>query len=372
MPKRLPRVLNDECNPAAWFIHRCHQCHKMSHDDAETGKLTIHCDFIDDEPEIRLFHDFQHDWESVSGVLDVERPSVSIEEAQAVVDKHFSNNGLPATIVNFTQVTHGFSYTPAMKTYLLDLAISSNAEPTHSSFLVVSSAPPDPNDVYAPNALPIFPQLISLIRTTTPSPSQTQSSTHPAPSSPTHTSSPDIPSHLHAPRISVPSPCRQHPHTPAAGPHRRATRAVSRRSPFRRPKRLVRPALSQTPRRPVLRLASDLHPPARVPPRRRPPLHPSLHLAPTLEALRPPLARAIGAFLFADVDTPSLVWFTGSADDVFLAFTPAGAFNAFAILPAVAHALWGDPLLEAFFASPGRAPRSGRDTAVRAGSRTVR
>jgi hypothetical protein len=68
-----------------------------------------------------------------------------------------------------------------------------------------------------------------------------------------------------------------------------------------------------------------------------------------LEALRRALGRAISAFLFADVDVPSFVWFTGSADDVFLAFTPAGEFTAFAILPAVAHALWGDPLLETFF-----------------------
>jgi hypothetical protein len=35
-------------------------------------------------------------------------PSVSIEQAQAVVDKHFTDNDLPATIVNFTQVAQGF------------------------------------------------------------------------------------------------------------------------------------------------------------------------------------------------------------------------------------------------------------------------
>ncbi|KAF8201161.1 hypothetical protein K438DRAFT_1965683 [Mycena galopus ATCC 62051] len=70
-----------------------------------------------------------------------------------------------------------------------------------------------------------------------------------------------------------------------------------------------------------------------------PALHPSLNLAAIADTLRPPLARAISAFLFADPDTSSFVWFTGSPEDVFLAFTPEGALSTFAILPAVAYAL---------------------------------
>ncbi|KAJ7319078.1 hypothetical protein DFH08DRAFT_1035671 [Mycena albidolilacea] len=284
-------------------------------------------------------------------------PSVSIEQAQAVVDKHFTNDDLPATIVNFTQVAQGFSYTPGMTTYLLDLAISSNAEPTHSSFLVVSSAPPpEPSEVYAPNILQLFPQIISLIRTTTP--------------------------------IPIPDPildksCSLLPYLYLVTPiyPLTSTRLVSLSQ--------ARAANLLTPQQQALidlqlgQYLGSLHSgaqndwfglPSATPPADPsydwqetftllletllhdvPALHPSLNLAPTLAALRPPLARAIGAFLFSDADTPSLVWFTGSPEDVFLAFTPEGAFSAFAILPVVAHALWGDPLLETFFAGPGEA-----------------
>ncbi|KAJ7217402.1 hypothetical protein B0H12DRAFT_1032139 [Mycena haematopus] len=284
-------------------------------------------------------------------------PSLTIEQAQSVVDKHFSNDELPATIVNFTQVAQGFSYTPGMTTYLLDLAISSNAEPTHSSFLVVTSAPPpEPSEVYAPNTLTLFPQLISLIRTTTPIP---------------------IPDPILDKSCSLlPYPYLVTPIYPLT-----STRLVSLSQ--------ARAAQLLTPQQQALidlqlgQYLGALHSgaqndwfglPSATPPADPsydwqatftllletlldavPALHPSLNLTPTLDTLRLPLARAIGAFLFADADTPSLVWFTGSPEDVFLAFTPEGAFSAFAILPIVAHALWGDPLLETFFAGPEEA-----------------
>lgn len=62
--------------------------------------------------------------------------------------------------------------------------------------------------------------------------------------------------------------------------------------------------------------------------------------------------RAIGSFLFDDVQVPSLVWFTGSEDDIYI--SPSTSDNSdrtglAAILPNVSHALWGDPLLETFF-----------------------
>ncbi|KAJ6466888.1 hypothetical protein C8R45DRAFT_1020411 [Mycena sanguinolenta] len=281
--------------------------------------------------------------------------SVTIEQAQAVVDKHFSKDD-PATIVNFTQVAQGFSYTPGMTTYLLDLAISSNAEPTHSSFLVVASALTEPSEVYAPNTLALFPQLISLIRTTTPIP---------------------IPDPILDTSCSILS----HPYLVTPIYPLTSTRIVSLSQA--RATRLLTPQQQTFIDLQLGQYLGQLHSGAQNDwfglPSDKPPadpsyewqatftllletlldavpdLHPSLNLAPTVDALRLPLARAISAFLFADVDTPSLVWFTGSPEDVFLAFTPEGAFSAFAILPAVAHALWGDPLLEAFFAGPGDA-----------------
>lgn len=67
-------------------------------------------------------------------------------------------------------------------------------------------------------------------------------------------------------------------------------------------------------------------------------------------------SRAIGFSLFDDVEVPSLVWVTGSEDDIFITL-PSNAedpwrFEIAAILPVAAHALWGDPLLESFFIPP--------------------
>lgn len=75
------------------------------------------------------------------------------------------------------------------------------------------------------------------------------------------------------------------------------------------------------------------------------------------EEIRRYLSRAIAFFLFDDVEVPSFVWFTGSEDDIYLYIppstgTPLGVPKSpmiAAILPNVAHALWGDPLLESFF-----------------------
>lgn len=67
-------------------------------------------------------------------------------------------------------------------------------------------------------------------------------------------------------------------------------------------------------------------------------------------------SRAIGFSLFDDVEVPSLVWVTGSEDDIFISLpTDANSpwsFEIAAILPVAAHAVWGDPLLESFFVPP--------------------
>ncbi|KAJ6598472.1 hypothetical protein DFH09DRAFT_972083 [Mycena vulgaris] len=275
----------------------------------------------------------------------VNPPTISIQQAQDVVDKQFTD---PATIVNFTQVTHGFSYTPGMTTYLLDLSLSSNPDPTHSSFLVVSNPDAEqPSELYSPNALPIFPQLISAIRANTsiPIPDPTLDTSH-----------------------------TLLPYTYLITPIYQLTSSNLVSLAQARAARLLTPHQQALIDLQLGQYLGELHKGAQNDwfglPAPAPPADPSYdwqetftalleslldaapQTAPTvpLAALRAALARAIAAFLFADVDVPSLVWFTGSADDVFLAFTPAGEFSAFAILPAVAHALWGDPLLETFFA----------------------
>ena len=73
------------------------------------------------------------------------------------------------------------------------------------------------------------------------------------------------------------------------------------------------------------------------------------------EAIRRYFSRAIGSFLFDDVEVPSLVWFTGSDHDVYISLPadPAAEIRGVvAIMPNFAHALWGDPLLETFFLPP--------------------
>ena len=73
-----------------------------------------------------------------------------------------------------------------------------------------------------------------------------------------------------------------------------------------------------------------------------------------LTTLRSYLARAIGAFLFDDVEVPSLVALTTGAESVFITNTD-GEPQLALLLPSLAHVLYGDPLLERAF-SPSEAP----------------
>jgi hypothetical protein len=71
-------------------------------------------------------------------------------------------------------------------------------------------------------------------------------------------------------------------------------------------------------------------------------------------ALRSYLARAIGAFLFDDVEVPSFVAVTTGAESVFITDVD-GEPQLALLLPSFAHLLYGDPLLERAF-SPSEAP----------------
>lgn len=98
----------------------------------------------------------------------------------------------------------------------------------------------------------------------------------------------------------------------------------------------------------------------------------SAHLPLPYEDIRRYLSRAIGSFLFDDVEVPSLIWFTGSEDDVLVSIpsalpslvassstpavtdtVPVSTPTIELILPNFAHALWADPLLESLFNPPG-------------------
>ncbi|KAF7324733.1 hypothetical protein MKEN_00515000 [Mycena kentingensis (nom. inval.)] len=270
--------------------------------------------------------------------------TITLAQAQAIVDKHFK-----ATIVKVSQLpSDRFSHTPGLETVLLDLAIGANVDATHSSFLVVASdASPSPYT----NTLPVFPTIIDKIRSTTSIPI----------SSPilddTRTVIPHV--YLVTPIYAVVSSNLVSLAQARAGklltPHQQALIDLQLGSFLGE---LHKGAQNDWFGRPTLGGAEPADPsydwqetfvslleglldtlPAMLP----------LSNPDITTSLRTSLARAISAFLFSDVDVPSLVWLTGSPDDVFLAFTAAGEFATFAILPAVAHAVYGDPLLETFF-----------------------
>lgn len=66
------------------------------------------------------------------------------------------------------------------------------------------------------------------------------------------------------------------------------------------------------------------------------------------------LSRAIGFYLFDDVEAPSLVGFTYSDEDVYVARpTSASRDPHITALVLPTRALWGDPMLETLFMPPG-------------------
>ncbi|EKM53000.1 uncharacterized protein PHACADRAFT_259168 [Phanerochaete carnosa HHB-10118-sp] len=70
-------------------------------------------------------------------------------------------------------------------------------------------------------------------------------------------------------------------------------------------------------------------------------------------ALRQPLGRAIGSFLFDDCEVPSLLTFLADAGSVFVHVPAEGAEPTITSLLPPTFALYGDPLLETFFLASG-------------------
>jgi len=80
-----------------------------------------------------------------------------------------------------------------------------------------------------------------------------------------------------------------------------------------------------------------------------------LELEIPFEEIRRYLSRAIGFFLFDDVEVPSLIGFTLSNEDVLISLPSASTADEPHIvsLPIPTHALWADPMLETLFMPPG-------------------
>lgn len=75
-----------------------------------------------------------------------------------------------------------------------------------------------------------------------------------------------------------------------------------------------------------------------------------------MENLRKSLSRAIGFYLFDDVEVPSLVWFTGDESSVLV---KGDGVKDVVSWFGFSFAIWGDPLLETLFMSPSNAVLEG-------------
>ncbi|KAF9259261.1 hypothetical protein L218DRAFT_963781 [Marasmius fiardii PR-910] len=286
---------------------------------------------------------------------------VSLQQVQGAFKKAYPDAPC-SNAIRITELTSdSFSYTQVHRTYIVDLSSSKDSPATQSTFLIVSAAPPalpEPNGtetVYHPNTLQIYTKLISLVKKFTSLPFD-----HPE----LDTSLSVIPySYLLTPA-----------HTITSSSIISLSSARKKELLTAQHNILIDLTLGQ--------MLGQLHSGVLNEwfglPLTLEPINPSYSWQETFsslietllhqieshedsidlpyEDLRRFLSRAIAFYLFDDVEAPSLVWFTGSEDDIYVALPPSGSSDPpaiVAILPSLAHALWGDPHLESFFLPPG-------------------
>ncbi|KAF9479838.1 hypothetical protein BDN70DRAFT_665096 [Pholiota conissans] len=282
------------------------------------------------------------------------------EQANAVIHKHLRGQDR-STLRKLTEIQNkGYSYTSNAKTYILDLSPAHHDEsipPSSSCFITIQHPRGDDADAYHTNALPEIHRILSHIRSKTniPIPDPILDTTHEL-----------VPFDL---LLCPPSPITSTNIIPLS---------VARKSGYLNEAHAAFVDLE------IGRFLGQLHSGVQndwfgLPHLDAPP-EPSYswqetftHLLETLlsefqaagvelpyEEIRQYLSRAIAFFLFDDVEVPSLIWLTGSEDDIYISLPSHPATKTrgiVAILPTAAHALWGDPLLESFFIPP--APSQG-------------
>ncbi|KAG7440445.1 uncharacterized protein BT62DRAFT_1012663 [Guyanagaster necrorhizus] len=272
--------------------------------------------------------------------------SLSLEDAQKLISAH-GFDASHSTVVEITEVVNdAFSYTRDRKTYVVDLSASKELAPTHSCFISVSlpSSPPDTPDPYHPNSLQVIGKLISLIHRHTAIPIADPSldtsrelwylitPIHPLPSSAIITLS-------HARNKGLLTAQQLVLLDLTLGKFLGQLHSGVMNEWFGLPLLGEPPDPSYSWQETFTSVLEALLAEAE-----------SKSYELPFEDIRRYLSRAIAFFLFDDVQVPSLVWFTGSDDDIYISLDGTGASIA-AILPNVAHAIWGDPLLESFFMS---------------------
>ncbi|KAJ4474380.1 hypothetical protein J3R30DRAFT_669184 [Lentinula aciculospora] len=280
--------------------------------------------------------------------------TISLAEAQNVITKLFSESKHPYVIgISEVQNRDSYSRTRNNTTYILDLAPSAHSAPTHTSFITVSATSEDSDSAYYPNSLSIFVQLITMIhkQTSIPIPEPILDATLSIISYP-YLLTPPQP--LQSNSIIPLSTARaQHLFTAPQEAfidltvgqllgqlHSGVQNDWFGRSSISQPNE---PSYSWQETfvgllEPLLGHAQEA----------------GINLGVPYKDIRVYLSRAIAFFLFDDVEVPSLIWFTGSEDDIYITRPNdnSPSIQIAAIVPTLAHSLWGDPLLETFFLPP--------------------
>ncbi|KAK7434671.1 hypothetical protein VKT23_020079 [Stygiomarasmius scandens] len=287
---------------------------------------------------------------------------LNLEIAQKLVSQAFPDS-LYTHVIRISEISTktSFGYSPRIRTFIIDLSSNASTTPTHTTFLTVSlSSVEDSIPVpYLPNSLAVFQSLVSLIRSQTPIPL--------AP--PILDESLSLPEFPHA-YILTPPERLQSSSIISLSSARKQNLLSSEQEV------LVDLGLGQLLGQLHSKVQNDFYGRAVTEGVPKDPSYswqetfttllesvfvhfegrPNAEITSIISSLRPSLARAIAFYLFDDVEVPSLVWFTGSEDDIFI-FKPLPSSNPkdpptiAAFLPNLTHAIWGDPLLETFFLS---------------------
>ncbi|TFK19605.1 hypothetical protein FA15DRAFT_648175 [Coprinopsis marcescibilis] len=284
--------------------------------------------------------------------------TLSLENARAIVRKH-SDSGDKVVVTVEEIKRYGFSYTAGFKVYVVDL--ESKDKKSHSScFISIATSPENKsNEDYHTNNLHIVHSLLATVRSKTEIPIND--------------------SILDTSQDIISFPYLLSPPSPFASSDIISLREAKQQGHLSPQDTLLVDLL-------LGRFLAQLHTNVQndwygIPtPPTAPPTDPSYSWQETFTLLFETLlgqvqelgytdlpygemqrhmSRAIAFFLFDDVEVPSLIWLTGSEDDIYISLPSHPGTkppSIAAIIPSLSHALWGDPLLETLFMDLKSAP----------------
>ncbi|KAE9402568.1 hypothetical protein BT96DRAFT_1017523 [Gymnopus androsaceus JB14] len=279
--------------------------------------------------------------------------TITLEEVQRVISKNLSKPEYSHVIsISETQNEDSYSRTRNNATYMVDLAASAESIHTHTCSITISFAS-ESTPAYHPNSLQTFAQLIAMIQKQTSIPiaepildTSLSVISHPyllTPPQPLQSSS-IIPLSIARSQNLLTAPQEAFIDL-SLGQLLGQLHSGVQNDWFGRPSTSQPDEPSYSWQQTFVELLEPLIEWAQ---------ETNVDLGVSYEDLRRYLSRAIAFFLFDDVEVPSLVWFTGSEDDIYITRPNdnSPSVQIAVILPNLAHALWGDPLLETFFLPP--------------------